>query len=205
VWAGGCDADALSRSGAVERRVLVAHQRSEVTIPSWLREQLAQAILASIRRDVEARAVVGGGAHNHRFLGPPPRHAGRAVRDTSPVARIDRTFSMQMAPEQAQALFASDIAPELHRAGGFVRYKEEPGYLAFSDGIVDPMAFAGRDGFDYSMLRRLLAHRIKVDFVQEVAGTRVTVRGSAALEIRDAINRLGQAGHWPSNRDDPHA
>jgi hypothetical protein len=92
--------------------------------------------------------------------------------------------------------FANDIGPELHRIGGFVLQKEEPGHLVFSDGIVDPVAFAGRDGLDYSLFRRALSHRIKVDFDPDGSGTKVAIRGGAGRGIREAIDRLGQPGHW---------
>jgi hypothetical protein len=124
-----------------------------------------------------------------------------------------------LSPEQAQGRFVGDIGPELHQKAGFVLLREKPGHLVFSDGVRDAVPFAdrtgpdrtgldhslaretsvfvGRDGGEYSLLRGLLAHRIKVDFEADGSGTRVAVRGAAARDIRHAIDLLGQPGHWP--------
>jgi hypothetical protein len=114
------------------------------------------------------------------------------------VAKIDHTFSMAETPEQAQAMFVRDIGSELHRAGEFVLCKEDAGRLVYSDGIVDPIAFAGRDSGDYAMLRKLTAHLITVAFSAELTGTTVSVSGHAERDIREAISRLGGPGHWPA-------
>jgi hypothetical protein len=112
------------------------------------------------------------------------------------MAKIDRSFTMQDTPERAQRRFVEDIAPELHRKADLALYKEEPGLLAFSDGIVDPMA-PRRDGLAYALLRRGSANRVKIVFESEGSGARVTITGRAAREIRDALDRLGQPGQWP--------
>ena len=113
------------------------------------------------------------------------------VRKINYMAKINHTFSMHEEPGLAQAKFARDIAPYLHRVGGFTLYRQEPALLAFSDGRVDPVAFGGRDGLDYSLLRRMLAHRITVKFEPKGSGTIVSVRGSAGRDVRDAISLLG--------------
>jgi hypothetical protein len=112
------------------------------------------------------------------------------------MAKIDRRFAVPLAPQQAQSLFIEDVVPQLHRAGGFVLYREAPGHLALSDGITDPMALPGRDEIEYSLLRRLTARRIKVDFVGTPTGAEVTIRGAATRDVRAAIERLGQGGRW---------
>jgi hypothetical protein len=53
------------------------------------------------------------------------------------VAKVSNSFSMDMPPERAQAMFLRDIAPELGRDGSFFLYEDEPGLLAFSDGVID--------------------------------------------------------------------
>lgn len=104
---------------------------------------------------------------------------------------------MRGTPEQAQEQFVEDIAPELHRKAALALYKQEPGRLAFSDGIVDPVDLAGNGGLDYALLRRASAHHLQVDFDAEAMGTMVRIHGHAGRDVRDAIELLGQAGHWP--------
>jgi hypothetical protein len=124
----------------------------------------------------------------------------RRLRKTWYVARINRTFTMQETSEQAQARFAEEIGSVLHRAGGFRLYMRQPGHLAYSDGIRDPLAFAGADGVEYSLLRRMLAHRIKVDFRREGTRTKVTVE-DRARGSRAVMKMLGQPGQWPEAKD----
>jgi hypothetical protein len=106
---------------------------------------------------------------------------------------------MQEAPEQAQARFLSDIAPDLQRLGGFALYKQQPGRLAFSDGRVDSTAI--EEGTIHAPLRRVFAHRIRVDFQAAGAGSRVTLRGGTTRDIRRAIGRLGEPGRWPEQTE----
>jgi hypothetical protein len=123
------------------------------------------------------------------------------IGKTTFVAKIDHAFSMPGTIGEAQARFVEDIAPALHRLGQFALYRQTPGYIAFSDGLVDPMTLS-RDGGLYALGRRLFAHKIKVDFADEGAGTRVTVRGGAPRDIRDEIVLLGCPGHWPQTEPD---
>jgi hypothetical protein len=101
-------------------------------------------------------------------------------------------------PEQTQARFLADIAPELHRKAELLLYEEEPGHLSFSDGIVDSMALAAnRDAADCSLLRRVTGSRIRVDLDAELTGTKVTIRGRVERQMRGALELLGEPGHWP--------
>jgi hypothetical protein len=115
------------------------------------------------------------------------------------MAKIDHSFSMPAAPEQAQESFLNDVGPQLHKVAGFSLYEQKPGHLAFSDGIVEPTIYSGvQDEADYAGLRRLTARRIKIDFAATPTGTTVTITGHAQREIRDALDRLGEPGHWPN-------
>lgn len=78
------------------------------------------------------------------------------------MAKVKRTFTLSLSPERAQQQFVEHVAPSLHRLGDFVRSHEEPGLIAFTDGIRDPVDFPNAQGGDYVLLRRLTAHRLKV-------------------------------------------
>jgi hypothetical protein len=91
------------------------------------------------------------------------------------------------------------VVPGLHKLGGYVRTREKPGLIVVSDGVRDPSEFP-MDYADYVLLRRITAHRLRVSFEQRRAGTHITIRGGATPEVRQAINRLGEPGHWPSAR-----
>lgn len=106
------------------------------------------------------------------------------------MARVKRTIYAPYELPQAQRLFVDDFAPVLLRLGGFVRTQERPGYVALSDGIRDPADFASGGG-DYVLLRRLTAHRLKVSFIADGSGTRITISGGASRDVRQAIDRLG--------------
>jgi hypothetical protein len=107
------------------------------------------------------------------------------------MAKVKRTFMLSLSPEQAQQQFVEHVVPSLHRLGDFVRSHEEPGLIAFTDGIRDPVDFPNSGGGDYVLLRRMTAHRLKVTFEAEGVGTRVSIRGGATRDVRRAINRLG--------------
>jgi hypothetical protein len=64
------------------------------------------------------------------------------MAESAVVAKIERSFSKSVSPELAQEMFVRDIAPDLHRDQGFTLYEQEPGHLAFSDGVVDPFGLA---------------------------------------------------------------
>jgi hypothetical protein len=59
------------------------------------------------------------------------------------MARVHRTFTMELAPERAQELFVRDIVPDLHRDGHFTAYREGPGELRLSDADFDREPPAG--------------------------------------------------------------
>jgi hypothetical protein len=122
------------------------------------------------------------------------------------MAAIERSFIMQEAPEEAQARF-HELDPTLHRMG-FKLGAEEPGHLAYV------ARFVGRHVWwiIYGLLlwalalwwlwRRVMKHRIAVDFDQEESGTKVTLYGRTGGGIRKSIDLLGREGHWPENMTD---
>lgn len=120
------------------------------------------------------------------------------MRDTYRMAKIRCTFSTRGTPEQTQAWFVRDVAPELHRIGGFGLDKEMRGCLFFSDRPTEPVAFAGGDGLDYGLLGSTFPHRLRVTFSSNEDGTKVIVHGRAVREIRDQIhNLLRRDEYWP--------
>ena len=169
-----------------------------------------------------------------------------ALRDTTGVARVNASFTMDVPPEQAQAMFVRDLLPDLYKDAGFVLYEERPGRLELSKGVVgdsvhslaeladpdlaghleeidepelkraEPGAPAdafqdapgGRRGPPgppvYSDVRRWISRRLDVEFAPEGTGTRVTLKGHAERDVRDALDRLGSTGHWPATANEPH-
>jgi hypothetical protein len=116
------------------------------------------------------------------------------------VAKVDHTFVMELAPEQAQTMFVDEIAPELHRKAELAMCKDEPGHVQFNDGIVDPDDLAGGRRSDaqlYSALREVSGHHLYVDFEPEGSGTKVRVHGHVERKLRDALDLFGQHGRWP--------
>jgi hypothetical protein len=94
---------------------------------------------------------------------------------------------MPVEPTQAQAMFVTDIAPELHKLRGFSLYKDVPGMLAFGDGRNLSGGEPGVAGEPALWMRRLSERRIRVSFTAEPPGTRVTLRGGAERDVRDAL------------------
>jgi hypothetical protein len=114
---------------------------------------------------------------------------------------------MQVEPAQAQAMFVRDIAPDLHKLRGFALYRNKPGSLAFGDGR-DLRTYAlGEQGPGIRgpgvFMRRLSERRITVAFTAEATGTRVTLKGGAERDVRNALERLGEPGQWPDTADPP--
>src|ERR1700676_239249 len=52
------------------------------------------------------------------------------------MAKIERTFHMDYAPEQAQSLFLRDVGPAFAQDAEFLLQHEQPGELRFSEGDV---------------------------------------------------------------------
>jgi hypothetical protein len=50
----------------------------------------------------------------------------------------------------------------------------------------------------------LLSRHLHVEFSAGDSGTVVRVHGRARRALRDALQRLGTAGHWPETADRPH-
>jgi hypothetical protein len=118
----------------------------------------------------------------------------------SSVAKVDHTFLMSQAPEQAQAMFVDEIAPELHRKAELGMCKDEPGHVLFNDGIVDPDNLPitrSNDAELYSALREVSGHHLHVDFEPEGSGTKVRVHGHVERKLREALDLFGQPGRWP--------
>ncbi|MGO9763832.1 MAG: hypothetical protein ACLP1Q_21480 [Solirubrobacteraceae bacterium] len=117
------------------------------------------------------------------------------------MAKVDHTFLMQQPPEQAQAMFVDEIAPELHKKADLAMYKDEPGHVLFNDGIVDPAELVGggrsNDTELYSVLREVSGHHLHVDFEAEGSGTRVRIHGHVERKLRDGIDLFGEPGRWP--------
>ncbi len=130
------------------------------------------------------------------------------------MAKVDHTFLMTQPPEQAQAMFVDEIAPELHKKAELALCKDEPGCVLFNDGVVDPDSLLGgvplsagssqavrvgpsNDPALYSGLREISGHLLHVDFVPEGSGTRVRIHGHVERDVRDGIDQFGQPGRWP--------
>jgi hypothetical protein len=120
------------------------------------------------------------------------------------VARVEKTFVMQVPPEKAEDMFVRDLAPELAKDRGFHITREQPGRLVFSDvPIESTQSLDLRYGASLEELD-LLARHIRVEFTPEGAGTQVRLHGHAEKDIRDAIDKLGTPNHWPEIADLPH-
>jgi hypothetical protein len=151
---------------------------------------------------------------------------------TSVIARIDRSFTIDKPAELAQAMFVRDIAPELARDRDFQIAHERPGHLVFSDGIAtagDEQSVLGEGTHEEERwtaipslrsrwpgrfvpsvdrggeeLAAVLPRHIKVDFTPEGVGTRVHVHGHVEHDICHGLELLGTPRHWPEIADQPH-
>ena len=155
--------------------------------------------------------------------------SSRDVCQTSDMAKIDHTFSIDKPPDIAQAMFVRDIAPDLARDGEFQIARERPGQLIFSDGAVpkadaeSPLegetqdepwipadaAGAPSDAFVRRAtvtddLPELFARHIHVDFSSDGTGTNVRVHGHVERDVCHGLERLGTPQHWPEIADRPH-
>jgi hypothetical protein len=106
------------------------------------------------------------------------------------MTKVDYTYMVSGTPDQAQARFLRDVAPELRRTGDFGLDMEKPGHLLFSNRPEDPFAFAGGDGLDYSLLSCVFPQRIRVDFDLAETGTRIAIHGRAARIACKALESL---------------
>jgi uncharacterized protein YndB with AHSA1/START domain len=126
------------------------------------------------------------------------------------MARVKRTFEMQVAPETAQAMFVRDITPDMHRVRGFVLVHEEPGHLVYSDDLPDPIDTIGAqdqrlDALPYLAGPLSRGRHVRVAFTSTTTGTSVEISGHAERDLHDALERLGTPGHWPETAGEPHA
>jgi hypothetical protein len=138
------------------------------------------------------------------------------------MAKIERSFHMDYAPDQAQALFLRDVGPAFAQDAEFLLQHEKPGELRFSEGdlpagpgpsdetpmlseqVIEAASPRRYQGPSTGISRAFAAH-IKVEFTPEGDGTHVEITGHAEHELRDAIDRLGTPGHWPETANDPHS
>jgi hypothetical protein len=118
------------------------------------------------------------------------------------MATFEQTFTMQEAPEEAQARFVIELGPALHRMG-FLLQAEEPGHLDFRVRYMGGLLFLSIWTAMFWLSRKALGHHIEVDFDPDDSGTKVTLSGRTGGDVRGDINVLGRRGHWPENMDDP--
>ena len=113
---------------------------------------------------------------------------------------------MAESPEQAQASFMRDIAPELRRKADLSLWKQRPGALEFA-AVAEPPVRIGRGWqVEHQLLRRArheprllrFGPRIHVVFETDAIGTRVTITGRCEREFCDALELLGAPGRWPA-------
>jgi hypothetical protein len=123
------------------------------------------------------------------------------------MATFERTFTMQEAPEQAQARFRNEIGPALHRMA-FRLDKDQAGHLAFGVRYVGgrifwllPWTLWFTSAF--WLWRKAVNQCVEVDFSPDTSGTKVELYGRTGADIRDLIYVLGRRGHWPENAEDP--
>ena len=121
------------------------------------------------------------------------------------MARIKRSFEVQLPSERAQSMFERDITPEMHRIRGFVLIHEQPGQLIYCDELRGPSYTTGRggDALPYLAAKRF-GGRVKVGFAPTMTGTSIEIRGRCERDLHDALERLGTPGYWPETADDPH-
>ena len=125
------------------------------------------------------------------------------------MARVRRSFTMNVAPEQAQAMFVRDLAFDLHRGDGLVLYAEAPGCCRFSSGatIIDgePYNNTIRLGGIFSLFSRPgSGDHLKVEFLPDPLGTRVQLSGRVLGDFRTFLEALGTDAHWPATAGDAH-
>ena len=109
---------------------------------------------------------------------------------------------MSDAPEEAQARFRSEIGPALHRMG-FRLEDEQTGHLVYGVRYMGGKLFFGWVTVSLWLLRKLIRHRVEVDFDPNASGAKIELYGRTSRGVRDLINLLGRRGHWPENIDDP--
>jgi hypothetical protein len=119
---------------------------------------------------------------------------------------IERGFSMQEAPEQAQARL-HELDATLHRLG-FKPRAEEPGRQAWTARLMwkSPVLFLTPlyvwVAATFWVWRKAMKHRIGIAFAPDESGTKVTLTGRAGGGIPAMIDNLGRERHWPENMTD---
>lgn len=163
--------------------------------------------------------------HNSFTIDVPPERAQEMfVRDIVPDLHRDGRFTLyREGPGEVRLSDANpDREPALGRgaAGGalldlddiadpdeFEAHEEEAGEPALADALrrgTDAEGRTAEGGREPPSLELLASHRIKVTFVPEGEGTRVTIRGSARHDVGAGLERLGRPDHWPAIAGEPH-
>ena len=122
------------------------------------------------------------------------------------MARFERTFRLQEGPESAQARL-HELDATLRRLG-FKPRAEEPRRQAWTARLMwkSPVLFLTPLYWWIAALfwlwRKVMKHRINVDFAPDASGTKVTLTGRAGGGIPTMIDNLGRERHWPENMAD---
>lgn len=153
----------------------------------------------------------------------PDRAQAMFVRDLVPDLRRDGRFSLYREQPGELRLSDADFGAEGPGGGRWASFDfqaleemtdpdeyeindEEAGEPVLADVLrrgADAEAPAA-DGHHHLGLELLASHRLRVRFVAEGSGTRVTIRGSAHEDVRNGLERLGSGGHWPETAAAPH-
>jgi hypothetical protein len=122
------------------------------------------------------------------------------------MARFERTFRMQEGPKQAQVRL-HELDATLHRIG-FKPLVEEPGHIAWTARFyaLTPILLLSAlllwAAIIFWVWRKMMKHRVEIDFAPDASGTKVTLTGRAGGGIPGMMNNLGCEGHWPENMVD---
>jgi hypothetical protein len=122
------------------------------------------------------------------------------------MTKIDYSFTMLEAPEQALARFRDDMSGELDRKAEFTLFKEEPAKLHYTQGgdnedfeSLGPRRRGEDEVLEFGRLET--SRRLTVTFASEGSGSSVRIQGHCEREIRKGLEALGTPGHWPEGRE----
>jgi len=122
------------------------------------------------------------------------------------MTKIDYSFTMLEAPEQALARFRDDMSGELDRKAEFTLFKEQPGQLHYTQGGDNEdfrsLGYRHRGEDEALEFGRLeTSRRLTVTFAPAGSGSSVHIEGHCEGEIRKGLEDLGTPGHWPEGRE----